>query len=160
MRGFELKDADGYVLFFGKFFTEPHYAGFPAILVRLPAVTVRELEAIITEGWRCQAPRDLTLKQTPPRACANHSQSQKKSRAFATRRRSRRGCRSNHARETELWLKIHKKDSGLATVTNAQAVDVALCWGWIDGLRKRFDEPRFCSGTRRAGEEHVEPGQP
>jgi hypothetical protein len=50
-----------------KFFTEPHYAGFPAILVRLPAVTVRELEPIITEGWRCQAPRDLTVKQTPPR---------------------------------------------------------------------------------------------
>jgi hypothetical protein len=50
-----------------KFFTEPHYAGFPAILVRLPAVTVRELKPIITEGWRCQAPRDLTLQQAPPR---------------------------------------------------------------------------------------------
>jgi hypothetical protein len=50
-----------------KFFTEPHYAGFPAILVRLPAVTVRELEPILTEGWRCQAPRDLTVQQAPPR---------------------------------------------------------------------------------------------
>jgi hypothetical protein len=50
-----------------KFFTEPHYARFPAILVRLPAVTVRELEPILTEGWRCQAPRDLTLQQAPPR---------------------------------------------------------------------------------------------
>jgi len=50
-----------------KFFTEPHYAGFPAILVRLPAVTARELEPILTEGWRCQAPRDLTLQQAPPR---------------------------------------------------------------------------------------------
>jgi uncharacterized protein YdeI (YjbR/CyaY-like superfamily) len=42
---------------------------------------------------------------------------------------------ANHSRETELWLKIHKKDSGLPTVTYAQALDVALCWGWIDGLR-------------------------
>jgi hypothetical protein len=44
-----------------KFFTEPHYEGFPAVLVRLPAVTARELVPIITEGWRCQAPRDLTM---------------------------------------------------------------------------------------------------
>jgi len=50
---------------------------------------------------------------------------------------------ANHARETELWLKIHKKGSGLATVTCAQALDVALCWGWIDGIRKTFDECSF-----------------
>jgi uncharacterized protein YdeI (YjbR/CyaY-like superfamily) len=50
---------------------------------------------------------------------------------------------ANHARETELWLKIHKKGSGLPTVTTAQALDVALCWGWIDGIRKSFDERSF-----------------
>jgi uncharacterized protein YdeI (YjbR/CyaY-like superfamily) len=49
----------------------------------------------------------------------------------------------NHARETELWLKVHKRDSGLASVTTAQALDVALCWGWIDGIRKSFDEKSF-----------------
>lgn len=42
-----------------KFFTEPHYNGFPAVLVRLPAVTARELRSIITEAWRCQAPKEL-----------------------------------------------------------------------------------------------------
>jgi uncharacterized protein YdeI (YjbR/CyaY-like superfamily) len=42
-----------------------------------------------------------------------------------------------------LWLKFHKKDSGLASITYAQALDVALCWGWIDGLRKSFDERSF-----------------
>src|SRR4029453_17642626 len=51
--------------------------------------------------------------------------------------------RRHHARETELWLKIHKKGSGLPTVTSAQALDVALCWGWIDGIRKSFDEHSF-----------------
>jgi uncharacterized protein YdeI (YjbR/CyaY-like superfamily) len=50
---------------------------------------------------------------------------------------------ANHARETEIWLKVHKKDSGLASVTCAQALDVALCWGWIDGIRKAFDERSF-----------------
>jgi uncharacterized protein YdeI (YjbR/CyaY-like superfamily) len=51
--------------------------------------------------------------------------------------------KANHARETELWLKIHKKGSGLPTVTSAQALDVALCWGWIDGIRKPFDAKSF-----------------
>jgi uncharacterized protein YdeI (YjbR/CyaY-like superfamily) len=50
---------------------------------------------------------------------------------------------ANHARATELWLKFHKKGSGLPTVTFAQALDVALCWGWIDGIRKGFDERSF-----------------
>ena len=40
-----------------KFFTKPHYNGFPAVLVRLPAVTARELRPMITEAWRCQAPK-------------------------------------------------------------------------------------------------------
>jgi len=50
-----------------KFFTEPHYNGFPAVLVRLPAVTVRELRPIITEAWRCQAPKGLEPKGRTPR---------------------------------------------------------------------------------------------
>jgi hypothetical protein len=41
-----------------KFFTEPHYNGYPAVLVRLPAMTVRELRPIITEAWRCMAPKE------------------------------------------------------------------------------------------------------
>jgi uncharacterized protein YdeI (YjbR/CyaY-like superfamily) len=49
----------------------------------------------------------------------------------------------NHDRETELWLKVHKKDSGLPSVRTAQALDVALCWGWIDGIRKGLDERSF-----------------
>jgi uncharacterized protein YdeI (YjbR/CyaY-like superfamily) len=51
--------------------------------------------------------------------------------------------KANHARETEIWLKIHKKGSGLPTVTNAEALDVALCWGWIDGIRKSLDGQSF-----------------
>jgi uncharacterized protein YdeI (YjbR/CyaY-like superfamily) len=50
---------------------------------------------------------------------------------------------ANHARDTEVWLKVHKKDSGVATVTCAEALDVALCWGWIDGIRKAFDKRSF-----------------
>lgn len=42
-----------------------------------------------------------------------------------------------------LWLKIAKKDSGIATVTYDQALDVALCHGWIDGQKRGFDGEYF-----------------
>ena len=45
-----------------KFFTEPHYDGFPAVLVRLSAVTVRDLRPLLAAAWRCQAPADLAKR--------------------------------------------------------------------------------------------------
>jgi uncharacterized protein YdeI (YjbR/CyaY-like superfamily) len=67
----------------------------------------------------------------------------RKIKSFRTEAAFAAWMKANHARETELWLKIHKKGSGLPTVTNAQALDVALCWGWIDGIRKSFDQQSF-----------------
>ena len=49
----------------------------------------------------------------------------------------------NHARETEVWLKVYKKDSGVAMVTIAQVMEGVLCWGWIDGIRKSCDQRSF-----------------
>lgn len=49
----------------------------------------------------------------------------------------------NHARETEIWIKVYKKDSGVPSVTCPEALDVALCWGWIDAIRKRLDGEAF-----------------
>jgi uncharacterized protein YdeI (YjbR/CyaY-like superfamily) len=51
--------------------------------------------------------------------------------------------RKNHARSDELWLRFYKKDSGMASVTIAEALDVVLCWGWIDGIRKSVDERSY-----------------
>jgi hypothetical protein len=42
-----------------KYFTEPHYNGFPAVLVRLANIGVDELEELLIEGWRCLAPKAL-----------------------------------------------------------------------------------------------------
>ena len=67
----------------------------------------------------------------------------KQIRAFPNQKAFESWLRANHARESELWLKIHKKGSGLPTVTPDEAIDAALCWGWIDGLRKGFDEQSF-----------------
>jgi uncharacterized protein YdeI (YjbR/CyaY-like superfamily) len=67
----------------------------------------------------------------------------KKIKSFVSQEAFEAWLRVHHASESELWLKVHKKDSGRASVTCAQALDVALCWGWIDGLRKSFDEKSF-----------------
>jgi uncharacterized protein YdeI (YjbR/CyaY-like superfamily) len=64
-------------------------------------------------------------------------------RSFRTQAAFAAWMKANHAREPEIWLKIHKKHSGLLTVTSAQALDVALCWGWIDGIRKSLDTRSF-----------------
>ena len=49
----------------------------------------------------------------------------------------------HHDTEVEIWIKIHKVDSGLKSITPKEAIDVVLCWGWIDGLRKGFDDNSF-----------------
>jgi hypothetical protein len=50
------------------FFTEPHYNGFPAVLVRLRATTPAQLRKLIFEAWRCQAPQALQPGDDAPRA--------------------------------------------------------------------------------------------
>ena len=45
-----------------------------------------------------------------------------------------------HAKSTGVWLKLAKKNTGIATVTYEEALDVALCYGWIDGQKGSFDE--------------------
>lgn len=46
----------------------------------------------------------------------------------------------NHSQADGLWLKIAKKASGIDSVTYDEALDVALCYGWIDGQKKKFDD--------------------
>jgi uncharacterized protein YdeI (YjbR/CyaY-like superfamily) len=62
---------------------------------------------------------------------------------FKDRAALERWYKRNHASADELWIKTHKKDSGLPSVTNAEALEVALCWGWIDAIRKSHDDKSF-----------------
>jgi uncharacterized protein YdeI (YjbR/CyaY-like superfamily) len=62
---------------------------------------------------------------------------------FRTEAAFERWLRRHHARETEVWVRIYRKGSGVPTITAAQALDVALCWGWIDGIRKALDDRSF-----------------
>jgi uncharacterized protein YdeI (YjbR/CyaY-like superfamily) len=49
----------------------------------------------------------------------------------------------NHAGESEVWIKVHKVGSGLPSITPKEAIDVALCFGWIDAVRKSLDDKSF-----------------
>ncbi len=49
----------------------------------------------------------------------------------------------NHGAQEGLWLKLAKKGSGIETVSYAEAVDVALRYGWIDGQSRRFDDSYY-----------------
>jgi uncharacterized protein YdeI (YjbR/CyaY-like superfamily) len=66
-----------------------------------------------------------------------------KIKSFRTEAAFESWLRRNHAREPEVWLRIYKKHSGVPSITPAQALDVVLCWGWIDGIRKSLDDESF-----------------
>jgi uncharacterized protein YdeI (YjbR/CyaY-like superfamily) len=61
----------------------------------------------------------------------------------------------NHDKADELWIKIHKKGSGLPSITPTEAIDVVLCWGWIDGIRKGFDDKSFLQRYTPRGKKSV-----
>jgi uncharacterized protein YdeI (YjbR/CyaY-like superfamily) len=50
---------------------------------------------------------------------------------------------NNHATATELWVGFYKRNSGKRSITWPESVDQALCFGWIDGIRKRVDENSY-----------------
>src|SRR5438105_8380169 len=55
----------------------------------------------------------------------------------------RRWLSRHHAREQELWVGFHKRATGKPSLTWPQSVDEALCFGWIDGVRRRVDDDRY-----------------
>jgi uncharacterized protein YdeI (YjbR/CyaY-like superfamily) len=63
--------------------------------------------------------------------------------SFASQDAWERWLDRNHRREEGVWLKVAKKASGKRTVTVPEALEIALCYGWIDGQRKAFDEDYF-----------------
>lgn len=62
---------------------------------------------------------------------------------FETKKKFADWLAKNHDKSAGLWLKIAKKATGISTVTYAEALDVALCYGWIDGQRNGFDDQYF-----------------
>jgi uncharacterized protein YdeI (YjbR/CyaY-like superfamily) len=59
---------------------------------------------------------------------------------FKSQSEFRHWLEANHDKVSELWVGFYKKASGQTGLTYAEAVDEALCFGWIDGIKKRVDE--------------------
>jgi uncharacterized protein YdeI (YjbR/CyaY-like superfamily) len=74
---------------------------------------------------------------------------------FATQDAFERWLAAHHDREPEIWIKIHKKGSGLRSITAAEALEVALCWGWIDAIRKGLDETSFLQRYTPRGKKSI-----
>ncbi len=71
---------------------------------------------------------------------------------FATPEDFERWLETNHATPDGVWLELAKKGAAFVTVIYAEAVEVALCWGWIDGQKGSIDEHRWKQRfTRRTG---------
>jgi len=62
---------------------------------------------------------------------------------FTSPEKFRQWLQRNHDSANELLVGFHKKDSGKKSITYAEALDEALCFGWIDGVRKRLDETSY-----------------
>lgn len=62
---------------------------------------------------------------------------------FANQAKFRAWLKKNHAICSEQWVGFHRKSSGLPSITWPESVDQALCFGWIDGLRKTVDEKSY-----------------
>jgi uncharacterized protein YdeI (YjbR/CyaY-like superfamily) len=85
--------------------------------------------------------------------------------SFKTASQWEKWLEKNHDTSAGTWLKIQKKDSGQPSLTYADALDAALCYGWIDGQKKSGDDhswlqkftPRSSkSGWSKKNTEHVE----
>lgn len=61
----------------------------------------------------------------------------------------------HHDSETEVWIKVHKVGSGLPSITPKEAIDAVLCWGWIDAVRKGFDDRSFLQRYTPRGKKSI-----
>ena len=80
-----------------------------------------------TAGGRPTSPRETAAKDLPMLS-------------FATTRAWSKWLAANHASSPGVWLKIAKKDAPSKSVTYAEALEIALAWGWIDGQKAKLDE--------------------
>ena len=74
---------------------------------------------------------------------------------FASQKQWAAWLAKQHDASVGVWLKLAKKDSGIASVTYDEAVDVALCYGWIDGQKKGFDDKYWLQKFTPRGQKSI-----
>ncbi len=101
--------------------------------------------------WKMMSTKTETTKMTATKAV----KPEQPIIAFASASAFRRWLRANHAAHYGIWMRIAKKDSGLASVTYAEALDEALCHGWIDGQKQSYDATAWLQKFTRRGPRSV-----
>src|SRR5688572_25489552 len=111
-----------------------------AINARAPGAEARRVRCLTPPraSWRRQMGCVILCRCLAP-VIVN----EKKVRTFASEAAFEAWLAQHHATESEVWLRIYKKGSAVPTISVAQALDVVLCWGWIDGIRKGLDAASF-----------------
>jgi uncharacterized protein YdeI (YjbR/CyaY-like superfamily) len=61
----------------------------------------------------------------------------------------------SHAASAGIWLRLAKKNSGIESITYAEALDIALCYGWIDGQKKSYDETTWLQKFTPRGKKSI-----
>jgi len=74
---------------------------------------------------------------------------------FASKKKWADWLAKQHDKSAGVWLKLAKKDSGISSVTYEEALDVALCYGWIDGQKKGFDDEYWLQKFTRRGPKSI-----
>ena len=74
---------------------------------------------------------------------------------FASKKQWADWLAKQHDKSAGVWLKLAKKDSGIKSITYEEALDVALCYGWIDGQKKGFDEEYWLQKFTRRGTKSI-----
>lgn len=75
--------------------------------------------------------------------------------SFADQAEWRAWLETEHATSNGVWLKMAKKATGIASINYAQALDEALCYGWIDGQKKSFDEQHWLQKFTPRGKKSI-----
>lgn len=86
------------------------------------------------------ATKKAVVKKTPAKKAPAAPKAELPIVPFESQRAWETWLAANHASSRGVWLKLAKKSAGVPSVTYPEALDVALCWGWIDGQKGSFDD--------------------
>lgn len=78
-----------------------------------------------------------------------------KIRSFSSQKALEAWYRKSHDKAAELWLRVYKKGSDIKSVTIGEALDLALIWGWIDAIRKSYDDVSYLQRYTPRGKKSI-----
>lgn len=75
--------------------------------------------------------------------------------SFANQKAWEKWLKANHQKSSGIWLQLAKKNSGVASITYPEALEIALCYGWIDGQKKSHSEQAWLQKFTPRGKKSI-----